>query len=198
MLALSPRPVPAGPAIVPGGLSALASIEASSGFRHVLLERLDALGEVAHQAADLAAAEQQQHDQQHHHPVPDAEATHKTSETRGTLPASVPATQRHGAMPERMQADSRQRARCRRKRLTGYSSIDRRTDCEEGSARVSLPPAGQYRQLGNNNDGGLATGAGASRRHSVALLYNWASVSRDAGAVSPQAERQRVDAQGHR
>ena len=48
-------------------------------LRHILLEGLDPLREVTHQAADLAAAEQQQHDQQHHHPVPDAEATHKSS-----------------------------------------------------------------------------------------------------------------------
>src|SRR5690606_36345490 len=39
--------------------------------RHALLEALDALGHVAHQLRNLAAAEQEQHDDQHDQPVPD-------------------------------------------------------------------------------------------------------------------------------
>ena len=45
--------------------------------------------------------EQQQHNQQHHHPVPDAEATHKSSEERAlTFAGASPPTTWRGAAPD--------------------------------------------------------------------------------------------------
>ena len=44
---------------------------------HALLERLDALGDVAHQVGNLAAPEQQQNHSNHHDPVPNTQATHR-------------------------------------------------------------------------------------------------------------------------
>src|SRR5690606_32811705 len=45
-------------------------------IRHALLEALDALGDIAHQFRNLAAAKQQQHHHQNDQPMPDAERTH--------------------------------------------------------------------------------------------------------------------------
>jgi len=44
--------------------------------RHALLEALDALGHVTHQAGNPAATEQQHDDQEHDHPVHQREGTH--------------------------------------------------------------------------------------------------------------------------
>jgi hypothetical protein len=43
---------------------------------HALLERLEALRDVAHQVGNLAAAEQQQDDCDHDDPMPNAKRTH--------------------------------------------------------------------------------------------------------------------------
>ena len=94
-----------GPVMVPARLVRAGFHRGVVGLRHVLLERLDALGEVAHQAADLAAAEQQKHDQQHHHPMPDAEATHSSSiRGRRRSGRGLPRGTRHGARRGMMQA----------------------------------------------------------------------------------------------
>src|SRR5215470_2819603 len=61
-------------------------------LRHALLERLDALGDVAHQLGNLAAPEQQQHDGDDDDPVPDTQGTHRyilrTDGSNGDAPAS--------------------------------------------------------------------------------------------------------------
>src|ERR1700716_2846168 len=56
---------------------------------HALLERLDALRDVAHQIRNLAAAEQQQDDCDHDDPVPNAKRTHPAT-LQNTGPATRP------------------------------------------------------------------------------------------------------------
>src|SRR5690606_14335310 len=52
---------------------------------HALLEGFHALGDVAHDVGDLAAAEQQQHDHQDDNPMPDTAETHDQAPPAGGL-----------------------------------------------------------------------------------------------------------------
>src|SRR6185503_19574371 len=58
-------------------------------FSHALLERLDALGNVAHQIGNLSApAEKQKPDGKNHDPVPHAQRAHEILRVRSGAPRS--------------------------------------------------------------------------------------------------------------
>ena len=131
--ARSPRPDPAGPEIVPGGLSADSSIEASSPSAMFFLNDLMPFAKSPIRLLTL--------------PPPNSSNTTSSTTIQCQmlkLPIKPP---RHGALCRRQCPPTNDMARCRRgcKRIprcrgvaadasgmTGYCPPDCRTDCEEG------------------------------------------------------------------
>jgi beta-phosphoglucomutase-like phosphatase (HAD superfamily) len=78
---------------------------------HALLERLDALCDVAHDVGNLAlAAEQQQRNREEQHPMPNAEATHILTSSKRKERGSDASTRRSSNKP-RAEGDKNKKIR---------------------------------------------------------------------------------------